>query len=125
MTTTHASLNELYKLEQPNWESVFRAGLQSFIESGSSPHQNGEPDILNLGQHILTKGSPVQQTLILDLGRNRRFVNVLANLGYTEKWFELEWQLIQALNFTPGKLVQLRQQQFAKKSLFRYQANYQ
>jgi len=125
MSPLTAIPDTLYNLDHPNWESALKTVIQKYIEGSSSTAAQLNETILKLGHHILTKGTSEQQINLLDLGCNRAFTQTLQTRGLTEEWFRLEGELIQALQFTPGRLFGLRVQQFPHKTLFRYQGNYQ
>jgi len=125
MTKRFSHFAGLESGDNASWEREFRQRIQSFNEASATTTEFLADDILNLGQMILKKGTPLQQELVLDLGRQRGFIESLTNLGIVNRWFDLEWALIQALNFTPGKLIQLRQRQFPQKALLRFHNNYQ
>ncbi|MCF7901874.1 MAG: AMP-binding protein, partial [Candidatus Marinimicrobia bacterium] len=116
---------ELEITDPEQWERHFRRQLQQIYEFNTTAPDSLAEEILHLGQSILERGTPHQQEVLLDQGRQRGFIDTLENLGLTHRWFELEWALISKLNFTPGRLMLLRQQQFPQKVLLRYQSNFQ
>lgn len=118
-------LPDLEMTDPEQWELQFRRQLQRINEFSTTSPDSLADEILHLGQSILDRGTSHQQKVLLDQGRQRGFIDTLENLGLTRQWFEIEWALLTKLNFTPGQLIRLRQQQFPQKVLLRYQSNFQ
>ena len=100
--------------------------LQAFISNlAQEPPDDLEiwaGQILKYGADILASGSPELQFTLLEQGWEPVFTELIKASHLSDAWFDLEMNLIRALNYTPGLLFRRRCEQLGKKSLFRFRS---
>ena len=110
------NLGKDQKHQDPNLKSY----LEELKKSPPEDLHAWSSKILKYGGLILASGSADSQIQLLELGWEPTFTSLIKSSNITEKWFDLELQLIRILKYTPGLLFKRRAQELGNKTLFTY-----
>ncbi len=98
--------------------------LVQYFENLEVPHPENlgawSQDILRYGRYILAHGSRKSLTFLLEQGWNPAFTILIKSSDIQNEWFDLELELIEKLNYTPGLLFYRRAAQLGHKPLFNF-----